>query len=205
MTPELRLAGPTDADLVASIHAQAFVHDPVMSWVFREPGRSRKLEAVWGFLAREALVPLGATFLLGHSSCAAWTPPGSPAWPSERAARFQALLDDACTPEDVRRLGVLDETLGAHHPDEPVWYLGSIATLPDAHGRGYGRRLIEATLAVVDGDGLPAYLEATSLRSAPLYERHGFRPVEPIELPRGPTLVAMQRRPPPACAQRPSA
>lgn len=194
MTGCSRVAGPEEAELVASIHASGFALDPVMSWVFSEPERDSKLAAVWGFLCREALVPMGHTYLLGDS-CAAWTPPGAPPWPAERSERFRAQLDAACLPDDVRRLGALDDVLAAHHPREPVWYLGSMATAPHAQGLGLGDRLLTDTLAVVDQSGLPAFLEATSARSARLYERHGFRPLEHVDLPAGPTLITMWRDP----------
>ena len=46
-----------------------------------------------------------------------------------------------------------------------------------------------------DRDGVPAYLEATSDRNRPLYERHGFRAHGAIPLPDGPLLWRMWRDP----------
>lgn len=194
MRKAVRVATAGDAGLVGSICASGFADDPVMTWVFTEPGRAAKLDAVWGFLAREALVPLGHTYLLGDAT-AAWTPPDAPAWPPNRIERFQCLLDQVCEPNDTARLRRLDDLLAANHPDEPVWYLGSVAAAPSAQGRGLGSRLLAETLAVIDRTGLPAYLEATSRRSAPLYARHGFRRIADLTLPGGPTLVAMRRDP----------
>ena len=166
-----------------------------MGWVFADPGRRRKLAAVWGFLAREALVPLGHTYLLDDGCCAAWTPPHAPEWPAERSRRFGDLLAYECGPDDARRLGVLDDVLAAHHPPETLWYLGSIATTDAVRGRGLGSRLLDHTLAMVDASGLPTFLEATSPRNAALYERYGFGPIEQLTLPDGPTLVTMRREP----------
>lgn len=149
---------------------------------------------MWQFLAREALIPLGHTYLLGDA-CAAWTPPDASGWPQERSERFQALLADTCEPGDTQRLAILDDLLAAHHPSEPVWYLGSVAALPTSQGQGLGGRLLAHTLSIVDGSGVPAYLEATSARSVPLYARHGFEPVEQLTLPDGPVLVAMRHEP----------
>jgi hypothetical protein len=62
--PEVRIAGDADAQEVGRVVAAGFCHDPVLTWVFREPDRTAKLTDFFAFLAREALVPLGATYVL---------------------------------------------------------------------------------------------------------------------------------------------
>jgi GNAT superfamily N-acetyltransferase len=193
-TSEVRVAGPDEAAHAGRVLAAGFSDDPVMTWVFAEPDRQVKLDALFGFLAREALVPLGATYLSGDA-CAAWTPPDPPPWPDERGARFFSTLTPCCTDDDMRRLMVLDETMSAVHPKEPHWYLGVIGTVPAWRGQGLGSRLLAHSLAVVDDAGLPAYLEATSERNAALYARFGFVPTGMIDLPDGPSLTAMWREP----------
>ena len=47
-----------------------------------------------------------------------------------------------------------------------------------------------------DADGMPAYLEATTLRSRALYERHGFRLLDVVHMPDdGPPMWRMWREP----------
>jgi GNAT superfamily N-acetyltransferase len=192
VTGPARIAGDADAPEVGRILAAGFADDPVLTWVFHEPGRTAKLACFFDFLAREALVPLCATYLL-PGSCAAWTPPDPPPWPPERGERFAAVLGEVCTADDLARLDVLDTAMQEHHPGEPLWYLGVIATVPAAQGQGFGTALLEQTLAVVDRSHLPAYLESTNPRNAPLYQRHGFETTGLIELPNGPTLTKMWR------------
>jgi GNAT superfamily N-acetyltransferase len=190
----VRIADQDDADEVGRVLADGFDDDPVMGWVFSEPGRAGKLDAFFAFLAREALVPLGATYVL-PGSCASWTPPGSPGWPDERAERFGELLERVCTATDIERLGILDGVTREHHPDGEHWYLGTIATTRDRRGQGLGSALLRASLEHVDATGLPSYLESTNPRNVPVYERHGFRSTGTIELPGGPALTAMWRDP----------
>jgi ribosomal protein S18 acetylase RimI-like enzyme len=187
-----RLAAADDAPLVARILAAGFVDDPVLTWIFDEPGRVAKLDVFFRFLAREALVPLGATYLT-DGGCACWTPPGSPEWPPERAERLAALAAEHFTPDDMARLAAVSDLMDAHHPRQPHWYLGLIAVEPERQGRGCGRHLLEASLTAVDAARLPAYLESTNPRNRSLYERHGFERVEELELANGPTLTAMWR------------
>jgi GNAT superfamily N-acetyltransferase len=193
---ETRIADAADADDVGRILAAGFGHDPVLTWVFHEPDRQRKLGSFFEFLAREALVPLGATYLI-PGSCAAWTPPDAPPWPAERGERFTATLRTVCTADDLDRLGILDAAVQEQHPPEPIWYLGVIATVPAMQGRGLASALLRESLSVVDADGSPAYLESTNPRNIPLYQRNGFDSIGRIDLPDGPSLTRMWRDPTP--------
>ena len=188
----VRIARAVDAEEVGRTLAEGFSDDPVVTWVFQEPGRSAKLSTFFDFLAGAALVPLGATYLV-PGSCAAWTPPDTPPWPQERSARFTALLQQECTPADVARLGEVNAAEQMHHPKERCWYLGLIGTTPAAQGRGYGSALLKHSLRTVDGSGLPAYLESTNPRNVPFYQRHGFEATGLIELPDGPSLHDVAR------------
>ena len=86
-----RLATADDADEVGSIMAAGFLDDPVMCWVFGEPDRAVKLATLFGFLAREAQVPLGATYV-SDGACAAWTPPEPAEWPEERTTNHRRIV-----------------------------------------------------------------------------------------------------------------
>ena len=57
----------------------------------------------------------------------------------------------------------------------PHYYVRT-ALPPQMQGRGLGGALMGPTLERCDRKGLPAYIEASSERSAALYERLGFRP-----------------------------
>jgi ribosomal protein S18 acetylase RimI-like enzyme len=189
---EPQLATAERAEAAGALIAHAFLDDPVMSWVFAEPGARSKLEAFFGFLTVEAYVPLGATTLTAEA-CAVWTPPLPPEWPAERVERFRAVMGEACTPEDLARLQAMGEATEAVHPTESHWYLSVLAVHPHLRGHGFGGALLEHTLRRVDADGLPAYLESTNPRNVSLYERYGFEVVGAIELTDGPRLTAMWR------------
>jgi len=193
---DIRIAGAADAPEVGRVLAAGFAGDPVLGWVFHDPNRATKLASFFDFLAREALVPLGATYLL-PGSCAAWTPPDAPAWPAERSERFSALLNATCSAGDLERLEILDAALQAHHPDGPLWYLGVVATEPATQGLGLGTALLEESTKPVDDSLLPAYLESTNPRNVSLYQRCGFHVTGLIELPDGPVLTTMWRDPRP--------
>jgi GNAT superfamily N-acetyltransferase len=188
------LATDRDAEAAGRLIAAAFEDDPVMSWIFPAPDTRAKLDAMFGFLARESYVPAGATYLAGDA-CAVWEPPGHGPWPSERGERFLATLAPLCTGDDLRRLGALSQVTAAVRPRAPHWYLSVLAVWPERRGQGQGGRLLAETLRLADDAGLPAYLESTNPRNVSLYERHGFVATGVHQLLDGPSFTAMWREP----------
>jgi ribosomal protein S18 acetylase RimI-like enzyme len=165
-----------------------------MGWVFDADRRVEKLERMFRFVLHEATIGLGATYLAA-GSCACWTPPGAPEWPEDRGARFLTMMNDGCDADEVARLLTMNHVMEEHHPTEDHWYLGMIATEPEARGRGIGGSLMREALTVVDAAHLPAYLESTNPRNISLYVRHGFRVTGELKIPDGPSMTAMWRDP----------
>ena len=72
---------------------------------------------------------------------------------------------------------------------------GATSRTPSGPGQGIGSALLADGLARCDREGVPAYLEATTLRNRALYERHGFVNTGIMAPAGGPTLWAMWREP----------
>jgi GNAT superfamily N-acetyltransferase len=85
--------------------------------------------------------------------------------------------------------------MGHRHPDKPHWYLPMIGVVPEKQRHGYGTALLKAALERCDADDTLAYLEASSIKSVPLYERHGFQVVGRIQVASSPPLFSMVRKP----------
>lgn len=64
-----------------------------------------------------------------------------------------------------------------NHPREPHYYIHYMGVAKRLQRQGFGTALLRRTLDRCDREGLPAYLEASSRRSAALYERLGFVPM----------------------------
>ncbi len=77
---------------------------------------------------------------------------------------------------------------------EPHHYLSLLGTHPDHRGAGHGMRLLADNLELIDGQGMPAYLESTNPADDARYGRLGFEPVGSFEgfLP-GSTITALWR------------
>jgi GNAT superfamily N-acetyltransferase len=101
---------------------------------------------------------------------------------------------DASLPSDLAAFG---DIIREHHPTTEHWYLPITGVDPSAQGRGLGSTLLRHALAACDRDGLPAYLEASTLRSRVLYEHVGFTQRGEIQAGSSPTVWAMLRDPVP--------
>src|SRR5262249_21117549 len=82
------------------------------------------------------------------------------------------------------------------HLREPHFYVRLVGVRTALQGQGVGSALMQPTLQKADSAGLPAYIEASSERSAALYERLGFVHIDVLELPDGGPPVWRMRRPP---------
>jgi GNAT superfamily N-acetyltransferase len=87
------------------------------------------------------------------------------------------------------------EYMGRYHPSELHWHLPLIGVDPLKQGKGFGSALMQHALVQCDRDNKLAYLEASSPRSIPFYERHGFELLGTIQMETSPSIFPMLRRP----------
>lgn len=97
------------------------------------------------------LATVVAAFADDAGSVALWDAPGNPS-PTARDAAWSAF--DAQAGEGVQeRLAAYDAAHGGAAPSSPNWYLGVLATRPDAAGRGGATRVMAPGLALADAQG----------------------------------------------------
>ena len=83
----------------------------------------------------------------------------------------------------ARRLQSLFES---NHLQEPHYYIRYLGVATRFQGQGLGTALLRPTLDRCDAEGVAAYLEASTERSAALYERLGFIHLGELRVPDGP-------------------
>ncbi|GAA3068180.1 GNAT family N-acetyltransferase [Pseudonocardia yunnanensis] len=175
----------SETDRAVEILTEAFADDPVGRWLVPGDGAG-----IFYPLAAESAAA-GELAFAGNDAVAVWLP----------VSAEEHVVEEFDQPEAVpERVRIFVELIAARHPsDRAHLYLPFLGVRPERQGRGLGGRLLADRLARADADGLPAYLEASSPRNAPLYERHGFRPTgDPIHLPDGPSVLPMWREPNPS-------
>jgi GNAT superfamily N-acetyltransferase len=180
---------------VAATVSAAFFDDPVTRWLVPDPVRRRALvQPLFEHFIRP-FIALGATYLGAEGvGAAVWSPPGAELMgPTELEAWGEELAELAGP--DIVRFAQLSETFAQHHPEEPLYYLQFLATVPAAQGQGIGSVFLRDMLARADREQMPAYHEATTPRNRALYERHGYVTLGEFTLPDGPPLWRMWRDP----------
>jgi ribosomal protein S18 acetylase RimI-like enzyme len=74
----------------------------------------------------------------------------------------------------ARRWSLVFDALARVHPSAPHGYLATLGVAPEAQRRGAGSALLEHWLGLVDGDGVPAWLETDREANLSFYRRAGF-------------------------------
>jgi ribosomal protein S18 acetylase RimI-like enzyme len=199
MTVLVAMATADDVPRCARLIAEAFLDDPVVHRIV--PGahdRLRRLTELFVAELRSGALPLGVIDV-------ARTEPGGEivgvaAWegPHRAGAGWRGYAElpryaRAIGPRHLLAARSVLATLSRHRPADPHWYLGDIAVGGAARGLGVGSALLDYRLRGVDAQALPAYLEATTPSSRRLYERYGFRLLEPVDLGGGATAYPMLR------------
>lgn len=171
---------------------RAFSSDPVMRWAW--PGQ-QQYATYWPQFAEAfgggAFDHGTARGLEDCTAVALWFQPGVGPHEDDLMGLMQESLDEQ-TLEDVNGLF---EQMDELHPADDIWYLPLIGVDSVAQGRGLGSALLRDGLKTCDGDGLPAYLEATTPRNRDLYARHGFNVIGIIQAGTSPPMWAMLREP----------
>jgi GNAT superfamily N-acetyltransferase len=190
------VAGAADAATVTDVFTLAFHHDPVWGWVFPDPERRAAQHTVfWRFFVDGAL-PHDWVWLTADGGAAAlWLPPGCPEIPEEDEVRVEPMVTDLLGQAQAGLVLETFERFEAAHPwAEPHYYLSLLGTHPDHRGRGIGMGLVTDNLALIDAEGMPAYLESTNPANNARYERFGFAQIGEFSLPRdGPPVATMWR------------
>ena len=175
----VRPATATTVRAAAEVLAHAFADDPTIAR-FVAPGvsnRHRRLVDMFlsemhtcGFERVDTAVRTDTGEVVG---AAVWAGPGhvAPRWV---AARWYLVWVRSLRLSGMRVARTYEKGSEPHRPAGPHWHLLDIGAAPSARGLGVGRALLQHRLAVVDAEGLPARLEATTDASRRLYERFGF-------------------------------
>ena len=191
--PDVRQANASDRSSVLSTVTLAFAADPVNRWYM--PNADRFLtyfpRVVEAFLDHS--IEAGTCFVTPDSEGAAiWLPPGV----SGDEAAMEAVVAEAAPPELLEPLGELFAAFENYHPhDEDCWYLPIIGVDPAHQGKGIGAALMKHATTLLDEQGALSYLESSTPRNVPLYQRHGFEIMDQLMFGYGQGVVTPMLRP----------
>jgi GNAT superfamily N-acetyltransferase len=187
-----KTAKEADQDQVVTSIVLAFSADPAVRWAYPDPHQflSSFPDLVRAF-AGKAFEYGTAHYVEGFSSAALWLPPDVL---HDEEALGSLLLRTVSEEMHEEAFAVLEQQ-ASYHPTEPHWYLPFIGVDPALQGKGYGSVLLRHGLATCDRNHQIAYLDASSPRSIPLYERHGFKLLGKVQVGSSPPIFPMSRNP----------
>jgi GNAT superfamily N-acetyltransferase len=200
LPPAVRPATPDDHELVAEALALAFVDDPGWAHVLPAGDAAGRGERLLAFFNAELanLVPEWREVWVTEdgSGAAVWARPGRWRVPFARTLRAFPQMRRVFG----RRLGLATWALlrieRLHPPGAGHYYLHYLGVLPERQGRGLGSALMRPVLERCDADGIEAFLESSTERSAALYARNGFSLTGTFDMPgSGPLIRQMLRGP----------
>jgi GNAT superfamily N-acetyltransferase len=196
-SPALRTATADDVPRLAGALADAFINDPVYTWML--PGSLRlkaRLRALFTAELEQYGLPQGTVWTTAGCDGAVVALPPS-AWQMPTSITLtQALMWARAFGRRLLLAARVQRALEERHLHEPHLYVRIIGVRTALQGQGLGSALMQPALDTADSAGLPAYIEASSERSAALYERLGFLHMNVLELPEGGPPVWLMCRPP---------
>lgn len=181
---------PADRARAVATVALAFASDPMMRWSFPDPDRyfgvaRAFIDAFGGHAVDHGSADQAGDF----AAVALWLPPGV----APNGEVMGAIIEANMPADRLQDGGGLVEQMNRFHPKEPHWYLPLIGADPAQQGKGFGTALLEYAMHRCDQDRLPAYLESSSPKNVPLYERFGFEVMGTIQQGSSPPLIPMFR------------
>jgi GNAT superfamily N-acetyltransferase len=190
------IADGTYTDTLSQVIADAFCHLAVSQWLIPDPAaRHRIFPDYFRLYVEHALADGIVCTTPGQDAVALWLPASeTPALPPEDYDQQLATV----TGPWIDRFRAFDQALEGRHPTGFAHHhLAILAVHPDRQGQGIGTTLLRAHHATLDSDGIPAYLEASSMPSRRLYRAEGYDDHGgPIGLP-GAAMYPMIRQPRP--------
>lgn len=180
------------SEAATSVITLAFATDPIARWTYPDPDQylnyfPRFIKAFAGRSFEEGTAYLAPDF----AGAALWLKPGVE--PDED--ELLGLIWESTSSEVQKDLFPIFEQMAQFHPTYPHWYLPMFGVEPSRQGSGVGSALLQHSLANCDADGLPAYLESSSPKNIPLYERFGFEQIGVIRSGDAPPMFPMLRKP----------
>ena len=173
-----------DVEQAAQVIAQAFVDDPLTSFML--PFKATrvktllKLFRVYG----EINIKNGRGYGVGEplQGVAFWKIPaqGNLSISVKALGKFLPLLFTMYPIGYYRARAILNqiETLHNQHAAEPHFYLDNLGVLASARGKGLSSKLIRPFLKMADSQKVLAYTDTVTPSNVSLYEHFGFQCVE---------------------------
>lgn len=200
LSHEHRLLTLADVEEAAQVISQAFVDDPLISFIL--PFRATRIKTLLKFFRvyGEISIKNKRGYGVGEplQGVAYWKFPDQEdmSISIKSLGKFLPLLFTMYPIGYFRARAALNQLDALHkkYADEPHFYLDNLGVLASARGRGLSSKLIRPFLEIADSQKVIAYTDTVTPANVPLYEHFGFECVEQSHIPSmGITVFALRR------------
>jgi ribosomal protein S18 acetylase RimI-like enzyme len=193
----VRPAAPTDRERILDVTTSAFVTEPAFAHFFAD-SYDAHARTFLGFLVDLRLA--GGLVWVEEVDGAVvavsmWDPPGGPQLDAGSQEEMWRAAADRFGPEVEARLDAYDAAVHDLAPPGDHFYLGVIASDPEARGRGHGSAVLLPGLGAADAAGLPTSLETGTEGNVGFYTRFGFDVSHELDLGDGTRIWCLTRPP----------
>ncbi|GEM35300.1 N-acetyltransferase [Nocardia neocaledoniensis NBRC 108232] len=170
MPVSIRPLSTADLDRAAQILGAAFADYPWTNWCVAEDAHLERVSALQRLYLEHIALPHGRAYIDStRNGVLALLPPDAPAPAAEVSARIAELHGDR-----LDRLMAAEERMSTLPVPDGAWLLATIGTTPQSRGTGLGTALMNHGMADLDRAGHPCWLDTSTERNLPLYQRFGF-------------------------------
>lgn len=186
----------TDADVPVAVDtlARAFADYPFTRHVIAANGHEERIRRYQELCLTRIGMVYGRVWVADEGrAVAVWSVPGQD--PSPVFAEIGPVLGEL-SGDRAAASEAADTALAPYRPEEQGWFLQTVATAPEAQGKGLGSAVLIPGIQEAERAGCPAFLETSSEANLRFYERLGFKVTADVRLPdNGPRTWCMRRDP----------
>ena len=190
----VRPATVDDRERVVATVVAAFATDP--AWEFLTGGELARVSPHFARALFDVRVADGTVWIADDGRAVAlWDDRTQPRVDDPRRAAVWAAYREAVGEDSWASLQRYDDALHPYEPARPYWYLGVLATHPDAQGTGLATAVLGPAFSAADAGGFDCWLETSVAANTEFYERRGFTERIEVAVDGGPTTWWMRRPP----------
>lgn len=179
----MKKAEKNDKPLVIEILAKSFNSNSSVNYIIKQDSkREKRIRALMDY-SFEVCSAFGDVFLSDDKKACALI-----VYPDKKKATLKSILLDIKLIFQAVGLGNISKTLKREklittiQPKVPMSYLWFIGVDPLAQGRGIGSKMLQEIIDYSNSNNRPIYLETSTVKNLPWYEKFGFEVYNEKEL-----------------------
>jgi ribosomal protein S18 acetylase RimI-like enzyme len=178
----MRRADHSDRDLVVNILAKSFDDNKSVNYIVKQDEkRAMRVRKLMEY-SYDVCNLFGDIFLSDdRKGCALIV------MPDKKKATLKSIMLDAKLAlsviglDNIKRAMNRESRINKLHPEEPFYYLWFIGVDPFEQNKGIGTKLLKDVIDKAKSRNRPVYLETSTLKNIPWYEKYGFTVYEKLD------------------------